>query len=113
MASQRSEQNLFTVFQEPGPNKIWMEAVPGLFIAFGGPVQLSPHNLNLSLMAPPDCISSAGRGGQTKRTPSELLILPSGLLNGAPVLDQYRASSRKKGKCAATIKYRCILQARS
>lgn len=59
MASQHSEQNLFTVFQEPGPNKIWMETAPGLFIAFEGPAQLSPRNLNLPLTAPLDCLSSA------------------------------------------------------
>lgn len=67
MASQHSEQSLFTVFQEPGPNKIWMETAPGLFIAFEGPAQLSPRNLNLSLTAPHDCIGST-RLRQTDQT---------------------------------------------
>jgi len=58
MAPQHNEQNFFTVFQEPGPNKIWMETAPGLFIAFERPVQLSPRNLNLSRRAPLDCIGS-------------------------------------------------------
>lgn len=83
ITAQRTE---LRVFQEPGPNKTWMETAPGLFIAFEGPAQLSPCNLNLSLRATLDSIYSTPLR-QTDQTNTFWAVnLTNRLLNSAELL---------------------------